>query len=48
LEQREKEFVVDFRVRDGEFLVGSAGDRDQLPSSVSYDGNTVDLTKVVA
>lgn len=50
-----KEFVAGFRdfrsavrVRDGEFLVGSAGDRDQLHFSVSYPGNAIDPTKVVA
>jgi hypothetical protein len=55
LEQRGKEFVADFRdlrsavrVRDGEFLVGSAGDRGQLHFSASYDGNAIDPTKVAA
>ena len=53
LEQLGKDFVADFRdfrsavrVRDGEFLVGSAGDRDQLHFSVSYDGNAIDPAKV--
>jgi hypothetical protein len=54
LEQPEKEFVADFRdfrsavrVRDGEFLVGSAGDKDRLHFSVSYDGNAIDPAKAV-
>ena len=53
LEQPEKDFVADFRdfkstvrVRDGEFLVGSAGDKDQLHFSVSFDGNAIDPAKV--
>ena len=55
LEQPGKGFVADFRdfrsavrVRDGEFLVGSAGDKDQLHFSVSYDGNAIDPAKVAS
>lgn len=46
-------FIADFRdfrtavrVREGEFLVGSAGDQDRLHFSVSYDGNAIDPEKV--
>lgn len=46
-------FAADFRdvsanvrVRDGEFLVGSAGDDRSFYFSVSYDGNAVDEEKV--
>ena len=53
LDQPGKDFVADFRdfsstvrVRDGEFLVGSAGDKHQLHFSVSYDGNSIDPAKV--
>jgi hypothetical protein len=53
LEHQGKEFVADFRdlrsavrVRDGEFLVDSAGDKDRLHFSVSYDGNAIDSAKV--
>lgn len=53
LHQPGKEFVADFRdfksavrARDGESLVGSVGDKDQLYFSVSYDGNAIDPGKV--
>lgn len=45
-----KDLTADFRsavrVRDGEFLVGSAGEEEQLLFSMSYDGNTIDPLKV--
>ncbi len=53
LDDPNKDFVADFRdlksavrVRDGEFLVGSAGDNDRMHFSVSYDGNAIDPRKV--
>ena len=53
LEDAKQGFAADFRemrasvrVRDGEFLVGSAGDDEGLHFAVSYDGNAISEEKV--
>jgi hypothetical protein len=41
-----REMRASVRVRDGEFLVGSAGDDEGLHFGVSYDGNAISENKV--
>jgi len=41
-----REMRASVRVRDGEFLVGSAGDDEGLHFAVSYDGNAISEEKV--